>query len=321
MKISSFILIFGFLTIGSVSAGLLANDQFPNKPYNPADPNSPYDYLFFDYTTTTIVNSAAQSTLTQVVNPYTSTVGQSPIGGLDHVKVLQYADKNFLPGTKKQVLKYSTTISAETYDINDHPFPDWAVFDEQDDIRLGSCAMNSVDLETFIVADFFMSNNGLYAFYERLPFGRTLTDPYHAFSSAKRVADRLPQDFHNLSIEYNSGEGTLSWFVNQVRVLFVDLIGFPSHDPDVHILLDHGGIDTVVRPNGFRFGFGCFTLLDMKDYWNSTSTYGLVRLNDGVGSPDYIDPPNFVDESSLPSNRLWGQGSVLKLKSFKVENF
>lgn len=309
-----------FFTINGVLGATLFNDQFPNRPYNPADPNSPYEYLFFDHTTTTIVNAVSQGTLTQVVNPYTNTVPQGPLGGLDHVKVLQYHDQTFVPGTKKRVIRYSARMSAETYDLDDHPFPDWTVFDEQDDMRLGSCAMNSVDLETMIVADFFMTNNGLYAFYERLPFARTMDNPYRSFSSAKRVGDRLPQDFHNLSIEYDQGDGTLSWFVDQVRVLFVSLIGFPSNDPEVVMLLDHGGVDTLAHPTGFRYGFGCFTLLDMKDFWNSTSPYGLVKVGDGT-MISYEDPVQFVDESSLSGNRLWGQGSVLKVKSFKIENF
>lgn len=307
------------ILIGPSLAGNLFNDPFPNKHYNPADPNSPYGYFFFDYTTTSINNSVARGALTQDVNPYTNTVPLGQAGALDHVKVLQYHKSQFLVGKKKEIVRFNLRIGCENFGVDDHPFPAEHVTNAQDDIRLASCAMNTVDFDTMIVADFILSNKGVYAFYERLPFARTLSDNYLSFSQAKRVLNRVPSNVHDLSIEHDAKQRTLSWFVGEKRVLFVDFIGYLSDDPAVVTMLNHGGTPTLVNPTGFRAGFGGFTLLDMTDYHNPSNN-GLVRLNDATG-PDYVAPSVFHDELSLSQNRLWGQGTVITVESFKVENF
>lgn len=305
--------------VGTGLGAVLFNDPFPNKPFDPSDPNSPYGYFFFDYTVTSINNSVARGALTQDVSPYTYTVPFGQAGALDHVKTLQYHKNQFLVGKKKEIVKFSLRLGCENFGVNDHPFPSGYVTDPQDDIRLANCAMNTVDFDTMIVADFFLSNKGLYAFYERLPFARTLTDDYHAFSQAKKVSGRVPTDVHDLIIEHDAKQRTLSWYVGQTRVLHVDLIGYPSDDPGIVTMVDLGGTPTLVNPTGFRAGFGAFTLLDMTDYHNPSNT-GLVRLNDGTG-PVYSVPTVFYDDVSLEENRLWGQGTVIRVESLKVENF
>jgi hypothetical protein len=146
-----------------------------------------------------------------------------------------------------------------------------------------------------------------------------LTDDYHAFSQAKKVSGRVPTDVHDLTIEHDAKQRTLSWYVGQTRVFHVDLIGYPSDDPGIVTMVDLGGTPTLVNPTGFRAGFGAFTLLDMTDYHNPSNT-GLVRLNDGTG-PVYSVPTSFYDDVSLEENRLWGQGTVIRVESLKVENF
>lgn len=59
----------------------------------------------------------------------------------------------------------------------------------EDDIRLGSCAVNFIDFEKMLVADMFLTNTGVWALYERLPFARSETNIYAAFTFVKRVAD------------------------------------------------------------------------------------------------------------------------------------
>lgn len=313
------ICIFLALFLGSALAGTLFNDAFPNKPYNPADPDSPYGYFFFDNTVTAIQNTVSKGLLTQDVDPYTYTVPQGPAGGLDHVKCLQYVKNPAPPGNKKGTVSVSATIGCENFGLDEHPFPAGYVTNANDDLRLGACALNSVDFDTMIVADMFMTNEGVYAFYERLPFARTTTDNYRAYSQTKRVASRVPSQLHDLKIEYDSKQKTLSWFLDGSRVMFVYLIGYPSPDPEVVTMLDHGGDDTNVAPASFRYGFGSFTLLDMQDYHNPNNT-SLVRLNDNTG-PDYVTPNSFYDDISLEENRLWGQGTIMKVSKFKIENF
>jgi len=320
MKLTLF---FGILLlcVTSSQSYLLFNDQFvQSMPFEPSDIDSSYGYFFFDATQTNINNLLSGSTLHQSVNPFTWTLPQGPTGALDHVKVLQYHTQQFKPGLNKGILKYKFRGSAQSYNVLDHPFPSNLVSKPNDDLRLGSCAVNTVDFDTMMVADFFLTNEGLYAFYERLPFARTPTNNYRSFSQAKRVSDRTAQEKHNLRIEYDINQRTLSWFVEQTRVLFVTLIGYPSNDPKVRMMIDHGGENTLVQPTGFRAGWGCFTLLDALDYHNTTSTKGLVRLNSEDG-PDYNRPLSFHDDESLLSNRLWGQGAEIEVDSFRLENF
>jgi hypothetical protein len=193
------------------------------------------------------------------------------------------------------------------------------VTNPQDDIRLASCAISSADFTTNIIAAFLLSNEGIYAFYERMPFARTPQNFYGAFSQAKRVGDRKSTDINQLSIEYNKKTRSLSWCVGEQKVLHVSLIGFKSTDSHIVTLSDLGGQETLVEPESFRFGFGCFTFLDMNDYHNPTGE-GLVKLGDGILT-EYINPSSFWDDNSEPENRLWGQGSVLQVDSIKVDSF
>lgn len=297
------------------------NDQFTqHSGFDPSKPTSKYFYDFFDYTTTTIVNTLYLGQLNQSVNPYTNTVPFGPLGVLDHVKALQYVKTAFKPGYKQGVLSFKMNIGCVNYGAENHPFPSEYVTNANDDLRLASCAMNIVDMDTMIVADFFLTNQGIYAFYERLPFTRTQSDYYHSFSQAKRVGDRNATDIHSLIIVYDSKHRTLSWFVGTDRVLFVSMIGYPSSDPNIVTLLDGGGQNTLVQPTSFNVGFGEFTVLDARDYWNPSADVGLVRLND-ASDINYVVPGSFYDDVSLSSNRLWGQGSDLIADNLLVESF
>jgi len=178
--------------------------------------------------------------------------------------------------------------------------------------------MLSIDLNTMLVASFFMTNEGIYAYYERLPFLRTPTNVYLAFSQTKRVADREEGDYNHLSIEYNKKQGSLSWYVEGELVLSVDSIGHLSEAEGVVTMLNLGGQPEVVEPEGFSYGFGCLTSLNMNDYHNP-SKKGLVKID--LIDTQYVNPSEFYDDASLPENLLWGQGSDLRIKSVIVENF
>jgi len=297
---------------------LLFHDNFnDSSTFDPLDPSSPYMYSFFDPTNTNISNQISHGALTQSVNPYTNTAPQGPSGSSDHVKVLQLLKDPFLPGINQR-LQYTTHISVSNY-VQHIPFPAAYVTKPEDDIRLGSCGMSSVDLNSMLVSSFFLTNEGIYAYYEREPFLRTPTNVYLAFTQVKRVADREKGDYHHLSIEYNKLQSSLSWYVEGELVLSVDSIGHLSEAEDVVTMQNLGGEPEVVEPEGFSYGFGCLTLLDMNDFHNP-SNIGLVKIGDGI-NPQYLTPSEFYDDASLPGNRLWGQGSDLRLKSIKIENF
>lgn len=84
-----------------------------------------------------------------------------------------------------------------------------------------------------------------------------------------------------------------------------------DNDPDVHVILSHGGTEEIVDMSGLSPGFGLFTLLDTADPLNPEVDQGLVRLSDIEGFYDF--PTNFVEES-----RLFGQGAEIIIKDIQV---
>lgn len=240
-------------------------------------------------------------------------------GGIDHVKWLAYmnhiSSKGY-PGfdaVSGKELSFETSISGQTYGTQFHPFSDNVK--DPNDIRLASFAFNTMDMESFMVFDFFITNNQIYAFYERLPFGRETLGNYAAFSYKIPVAKRVPTDFHNLRISYDKDKGTVKWFVNNSEVFSVDKIGYKI-DPK-YMILDHGGAEQLVQPDQLVAGIGMFTLLDAFGEGK-----GLVKLsteeNFYYHPLQRQTPLSFVDEQSLDSSRLFGQGARLNVKQVNV---
>lgn len=290
--------------------------------------------------------------------PYTLTVPQGVGGGLDHVKYLVYRNKQFTAPNDGSELVYEVEIAAkQTFSAS--PIVPAAlngdVTNAQDDIRLCGGAMNCIDFETFMVFDVFFSNDTLYAFYERLPFGIptwfTAPDPttntYHAFSHAIPIGKRKSNsgngnpnadpldDFVKVAIAYNKSKGYVRWLVDGIEKFRVERIGLALDRK--YRILDHGGPGEIVSPNQLNFGFGLFTLLDMHNpnlptYVSSgltTSDTPLVQIgtasqfvnprtmSDFTGTT-YDTPDTFVDGASLAANRLFGQGMQMRVRNWRV---
>ncbi len=315
-------ILFIVVLIGSIQCSFARtafNDDF-DRPFDPLDENSFYEYSFTDLDNLVVTNTVEEGRLTITTNPYTTTVAQGETGALDHVKVLHYLREAYAPGHDKKVVRGTARIGATHYGLSSHPFPDDVVSDPEDDIRLGSCALNSIDLDTYVVADFFISNNGLWPYYERLPFGRTEENNYRAFSQTKRAADRKPADMHTLSVEYDATWGRISWLIDETVVMVANTIGHPIVGQGVKTIIDHGGVNEHVVPESFSYGFGCFTLLDGTDPNDPNQFEGLAMLYDGDG-PSYTIPETFYEEEPDDEDRIWGQGSALTLGNFKVTQF
>ncbi|MEJ7733293.1 MAG: DUF6081 family protein, partial [Polyangiaceae bacterium] len=171
----------------------------------------------------------------------------------------------------------------------------------------------------FMVFDFFITNETVYALYERLPFGRPALGNYAAFTFMIPVASAHPDNQNHLKVTYNKSEGTVRWFVDDSEVFSVDKIGYLI-DRD-YMTIDHGGVEELVVPNQIDCGMGLFTLLD----GHLPSEEGLVRLS---SSPDfYFDPEvgqptpqTFIDDESLEENRIWGQGAKIEVKRYVVSS-
>lgn len=246
-------------------------------------------------------------------------------GDVDHVKWLvfmNHAASTGVPGfdaVEGQELRCEATMSGRTFGTAAHPFGG-AVSNARDDTRLATVAMNAVDFETFMVFDFLLTNEHVYALYERLPFGRTEANNYASFTFQKPVARRTPSENHNLKVAYDRAAGTVRWLIDEKEVFRVDRIGRLIDRQ--YMLLDRGGDEEVVSPRQLNCGMGTFTLLD----GHGPADTGLVRL---TSQPNYnfsppVGPPTlevFLDDASLAENRLFGQGAELRMRQFVVSSW
>ncbi|MEE1758254.1 MULTISPECIES: DUF6081 family protein [unclassified Streptomyces] len=250
------------------------------------------------------------------------TTGQQSAGGqgdADHLKWLAWPRRSAssgYPGFDAPAagkVSCTTKMAVETTGTDKHPFGS-AVSNAQTDLRLASGAMVTLDPETNVVFDFFVTNNRVYAFYERL---RSPGSTYAAFSYAVPVATMTKgtQLTYEIVLENRS---RATWKVNGATVLTVNKIGTRALDRK-YMLIDHGGTEETVVPRQLQCAVGTFSLLDGA----GADGRGLVRLDSDanayykpmVGAPA---PQTFVDDKSLAGNRLWGQGAQLQVSSFTV---
>ncbi len=87
------------------------------------------------------------------------------------------------------------------------------------------------------------------------------------------------------------------------------------------MVLDHGGTEVKLEPRQLACGLGMFNILDGALPGRAGS--GLVRMSAETGH--YFDPTvgepraqTFLDDADLPGNRLFGQGSALRVGKFLV---
>lgn len=167
------------------------------------------------------------------------------------------------------------------------------------DIRLAAAGLNIIDPETLLVFDFLISNEDIYAVYERLPFQRTEwggSGPnYISFTNvipvAKRNVTDPGNDFAKLAIGYNYKENYVRWLVNDIEVFKINRLGYPI-DRKYRILENNavGQISAparLLRPKQLQFGFGTFSFMDMYNPQNPSqvNNAGLVNLTAGCIFP------------------------------------
>jgi len=243
-------------------------------------------------------------------------------GGFDHVKWLAYANhfattrfSGFYAEPHKK-LTFETWIDGQSYGNEFNPFAG-AVTNPNDDVRLATPAMNTIDLETYLVSDFFFTNERVYALYERLPFGRVEGHNYAAFTYAIPVARRHPGEWMHLSIAYDRSAGTMRWLIDDQEVFRVSHLG---HRIDRRfMILDHGGDEETVVCNQRDVGMGTFTLLD----GGLPTQNALVKLSNATDFyystlHGFPTAASFLDPLSADLSRLWGEGADLRVKKVVV---
>ena len=243
---------------------------------------------------------------------------------IDHVKWLAFmnaATPSGVPGfeaVEGQVLRCEATMSGETFGTAGHPFGS-AVANAEDDFRLATVTMSAIDFETFVHFLFAITNERIYAIYERPPLARDVFGDYAGFVFGIPVAERNPGDDHKLEIAFDKAAGTVRWLIQNEEVFRVDQIGHLIERE--YLLIDHGGTEQLVSPNQLNCGMGLLNLLD----GSRSGGAGLVRLSNAPGF--YFDteagaptPGVFVDEASAATSRLFGQGAELRMKRYAVSS-
>lgn len=239
----------------------------------------------------------------------------------DHLKWVaqpRQSSANGVPVPSTGALICSSKISAKADYVDHHPFGR-TVSDPQSDPRLASATLISVDHTTHTVANLTVTNTEIHAVYERLPVeGST----YAAYHFSVPVAKRTPGETDNLQIKFDQAGKRVSWLVNGRTVLSTDRIGTLAFSRK-YLRLDHGGTPERVAATSVQCGLGTGNLLDGGGGVHDRDKRALVRLDDAedfyyspsAGAPA---PQSFLDDSSLLSNRLWGQGVTLKVRSFDM---
>ena len=220
-------------------------------------------------------------------------------GGLDHVKYLVYRNGAIpLPDNGDEFV-YEAYIAAQTQPgtvpSGGEPM-DLGVTNAGDDIRIAGAAINTIDYVSWIVCDIFFSNETIYAFYERLPFGKPsfggAGPDYHAFSHCIPIAKRNKDDplsqFDKVAIAYNRAAGTVRYLVNDQEKFVVKDIGLPIDRK--YRILDHAGPALKVDLQQTNVGFGTFTLLDMNNPVLDSLPAALAGAAAGGVVADSINP-------------------------------
>lgn len=245
--------------------------------------------------------------------------GPTP-GDLDHVKWLQWTTANSsagFPGWDTDVgviNECSAKVGGSVTGLEHSPFPV-----DCNSPNLGNFGVTAGDFETNMIFDFVITNDRLYALYERLPFARTSTNHYASFTYLIPVGRRKRHDTHELKVAYDRSAHTVGWYVNGKKVYQVSRIGRyvgSSQAPAV----DRGGVEEDVKPlRQFACGVGVF---DILDGYEKNLQRSLVRLNPAEGY--YQNPKNrkkelkWVDAESKQESRIWGQGVDAYITDFEA---
>lgn len=244
-------------------------------------------------------------------------------GSLDHHKWLVYTnafnDQTKFPGFASvagKELVCEAWMRGQTFGTDAHPFGH-AVVDAHDP-RLASFALKAFDPETSIGFAFVLTNDKIYALYERLPHARATLGNYAAFSYIIEIGTRVPSNFHNLELAYDRARGAVRWYIDGKERYKVGNIG--KHLSDQFLTVDNGGEQPSlpIVLNQLNCGMGHSTLLDG---FLPTQT-ALVRLSSDTNF--YSHPIakgllTFLDEVSAPQSRLFGQGVQTQVKRFNVK--
>lgn len=343
---------------------VFVNDDFTDFSVSTTTPSATAPWRYFEAgpfvsNDATVANAPGFLELNPSPQPFVLTAAQSGFGGLDHVKWLAYRKETFAAPDDNAELVYECRLAgAQNFNVTgalpaEVPVALQAsVTDARKDIRLCSAAMTALDDQTWCVCDTFFSDKTIYAFIERLPFGKpgwpvvptAASGDYHAYSCCVPIHNRATaagsstaseplDEFVTVQMRYNRAQNYMRWLVDGVEKYRYSGFGIPL-EPE-HRILDHGGPAVRATPASWKFGLGLFTLLDMHNpVAAASSDKGLVAIASPVGAyPNTLTVhprkmsnyqgttyavDSYDDGLSLLANRLFDQGAQLRANYVKI---
>jgi hypothetical protein len=311
--------------------------------YAPGTPKSVYEYASDPALGLPLADDAAGGVSSGAEGleirstPFTFSTGLS---GLDHTKYFVTVKKLFQLDAPGETV-FEGIVSAQQTGLELlPPIFDGDVTNAQSDIRLAVGGFVLNDPDNNMVYDIGITNETIYAYYERLPFGRVEwggdQPPYqttsHAIPIGKRnVADPI-NDYVKVAIAVNFRDNYVRWLLNDVEVYRITRIGFPL-DRQYRILENDVVVDghlvtppvSLQRSTEVKFGFGTFSLMDAYDRPKANNR-GLVNVTQSTGLP-YSNPQEtttlgqplpaeYVTGYPIPgeTGSNFGQGCILRLK-------
>ena len=232
----------------------------------------------------TVVTCTGAPERTLAVEAKRFTLGRSD--GHDNVKALIYSTAEFTPG-ERGVISVATDMRVTSFGTAGNPYGA-----DPGDVRLGCGALNTIDLKTWMVFDFFVSGTRIVPLYERLPFGVDNDNPYPAFTELIPIDTPTKQgQWHHYAISYDRVHDRVQWLVDGKIVAERGTVGAPP-----------GERGPIVKVDSIKIGGGLFTLFgDLKNDHE--------RAGDRAGIPG-LDPRY--------ERTLFGQGARVEFKPFEV---
>ena len=218
-------------------------------------------------------------------------------GPFGHLKWFASTRRQFDP--TPGILRFGFRGGARILGVDGHPYGD-GVTDAGSDMRLGSLVLNVMDFTSGMVFDFWMCNEAIYPYYERIPVPGSVEE---VFGQTCDPVRRHPSAVHDLAIEIDAGAGTAAWEVDGEVIATADNIGRPH--PGWSTALHHGGQPADARLGPLVASMGLMTLLDAS---LPPSEQGLVDL----GVP-YRHPGSFHG-----GPHLFGQGVEATVEHIEV---
>ena len=149
--------------------------------------------------------------------------------GHDNVKALVYSTAEFAPG-EDGLISVATDMRVTTFGTERNPYGV-----DAGDVRLGCGALNTIDLKTWMVFDFFVSGSRIVPLYERLPFGVSKDNPYPAFTELIPIEMPTKQgEWHHYAIRYDRSHDKVAWLVDGKIVAERERVGAPPGEAGPH---------------------------------------------------------------------------------------